>query len=54
MSGIAEAKTEWVLFGEDDVWLSPDYCSTLLREAEQLGASIIAGTNRHRASARRL
>jgi GT2 family glycosyltransferase len=32
-----------VLFGEDDVWLSPDYCSTLLREAGELGASVIAG-----------
>jgi glycosyltransferase involved in cell wall biosynthesis len=42
-SGIAAATTEWVLFGEDDVWLAPDYCSTLLSEAEQLGASIIAG-----------
>ena len=43
MAGIAAAKTEWVLFGEDDVWLSADYCSTLLREARELGASIIAG-----------
>jgi len=43
MSGVAEAKTEWVLFGEDDVWLSADYCSTLLREARETGASIIAG-----------
>jgi len=31
------------MFGEDDVWLSSDYCSTLLREATELGASIIAG-----------
>lgn len=43
MAGIAAAHTEWVLFGEDDVWLSGDYCSTLLREARELGASIIAG-----------
>ena len=43
MAGIAAAQTEWVLFGEDDVWLSSDYCSTLLNEAKQLGASIIAG-----------
>ena len=42
-TGIAAAKTEWVLFGEDDVWLSDGYCSTLLREANELGASIIAG-----------
>lgn len=43
MAGIAAARTEWVLFGEDDVWLSADYCSTLRSEATQLGASIIAG-----------
>ena len=43
LAGIAAAKTEWVLFGEDDVWLSADYCSTLMREAKELGASIIAG-----------
>ena len=42
-TGIAAARTEWVLFGEDDVWLSDGYCSTLLREANDLGASIIAG-----------
>jgi len=43
LTGIAEANTDWILFGEDDVWLSNDYCSTLLHEAEALGASIIAG-----------
>ena len=43
MAGIAAARTEWVLFGEDDVWLAADYCSTLLSEANELGASIIAG-----------
>ncbi len=43
MSGVAAATTEWVLFGEDDVWLSSDYCSVLLREAREVGASIIAG-----------
>lgn len=43
LSGIQSAQTEWVMFGEDDVWLAPDYCSTLLREANELGASIIAG-----------
>ena len=43
ISAIAEAQTEWILFGEDDVWLAPDYCSTLLCEAHRLGADIIAG-----------
>jgi glycosyltransferase involved in cell wall biosynthesis len=43
LAGIAAAATDWVMFGEDDVWLARDYCSTLLREATELGASIIAG-----------
>lgn len=43
IAGIGAAQTDWVLFGEDDVWLSRDYCATLLREAAELGASIIAG-----------
>ena len=43
MQAIAAATTEWVLFGEDDVWLSRDYCSTLLEEARELDAAIIAG-----------
>ncbi|MEO5588797.1 MAG: glycosyltransferase [Gemmatimonadaceae bacterium] len=43
MAGVAAANTEWVLFGEDDVWLADDYCATLLREARSLKASIIAG-----------
>ena len=42
-TGIAAAKSEWVLFGEDDVWLADDYCATLLHEAAELGASVIAG-----------
>lgn len=42
-TGIAAADTEWVLFGEDDVWLAGDYCATLLREAVHLEASVIAG-----------
>lgn len=43
MDAIAAASTDWVMFGEDDVWLSADYCATLLREALELGASVIAG-----------
>jgi glycosyltransferase involved in cell wall biosynthesis len=42
-TGIAASTTDWILFGEDDVWLADGYCSTLLREATELGASIIAG-----------
>jgi glycosyltransferase involved in cell wall biosynthesis len=43
MDGIAEVDTEWVLFGEDDVWLDKDYINILLQEAEKLDAQIIAG-----------
>ena len=43
MAGIAEADTEWVLFGEDDVWLGQNYINNLLQDAEKLGAKIIAG-----------
>jgi glycosyltransferase involved in cell wall biosynthesis len=43
MTGIAASRTEWVLFGEDDVWLSADYPATLLREAAELDATVIAG-----------
>lgn len=43
MAGIAASNTDWVLFGEDDVWLPANYCSALLREARELDASIIAG-----------
>ena len=43
LSGIDASDTEWVLFGEDDVWLEPNYCSALLHEARELGASMIAG-----------
>jgi glycosyltransferase involved in cell wall biosynthesis len=43
ITAIGAADAEWVLFGEDDVWLSADYAATLLREAKALGASIIGG-----------
>lgn len=35
--------TEYVMFGEDDVWLSLDYCKTLLSHLQTSGAHIIAG-----------
>lgn len=34
---------EWIMFGEDDVYLSPGYISTLLEQAENLGADVVAG-----------
>lgn len=42
-TAIAQAETEWVLFGEDDVYLGPNYIDTLLREAQHLQADVIAG-----------
>jgi glycosyltransferase involved in cell wall biosynthesis len=41
--GLASVKTEWVLFGEDDVWLDDGYCRALLEDAARLSASVIAG-----------
>ncbi|HEY8164955.1 MAG TPA: glycosyltransferase family 2 protein [Gemmatimonadaceae bacterium] len=43
LTAIAASDTEWVLFGEDDVWLDNDYCGVLLRDAQALDASIIGG-----------
>jgi len=43
MSAIAQAETEWVIFGEDDVYLGPNYIDILLAEAQQLSADVIAG-----------
>ncbi len=43
LSAIAAAQTEWVIFGEDDVWLTPDYIPTLLNQAKEFNAAAIAG-----------
>ena len=43
MVAIAQAKTDWVMFGEDDVYLGAGYIDTLLREGQQLRADVIAG-----------
>ena len=42
-TAIAQVDSEWVLFGEDDVYLGPGYISVLLRQALDLGADVIAG-----------
>jgi len=42
-AAIEAATTEWVLFGEDDVWLDANYCEVLLKEANELRADAIAG-----------
>lgn len=43
MSALAAARTEWVLFGEDDVYLANDYISSLVEQAGKLRADVIAG-----------
>jgi glycosyltransferase involved in cell wall biosynthesis len=43
MSAVAAARTEWVLFGEDDVWLEPDYLDTLVATARRQHADAVAG-----------
>lgn len=43
MSAIPYVDTEWLLFGEDDVYLGQGYASILLRQAIELKADVIAG-----------
>lgn len=43
MVAVDAARTPWVLFGEDDVWLTQNYCRTLLEEATRMEADAIAG-----------
>jgi glycosyltransferase involved in cell wall biosynthesis len=43
MAAVATATTEFVLFGEDDVWLADGYCSTLLEELLAHNADIAGG-----------
>lgn len=40
--GLAEARGDWVVMGEDDCRFPPDYVEVLLAEAERLGADIIS------------
>lgn len=40
---IDASTSEWVMFGEDDVWLAEDYCRNLVAEAGRVGADILAG-----------
>jgi glycosyltransferase involved in cell wall biosynthesis len=43
LTALASVDSEWVLFGEDDVALAPDYVQTLLDPAQQAGADRIPG-----------
>ena len=42
-TAIAATDTEWLLFGEDDVYLGEGYVQILLHQANQFNADIIAG-----------
>lgn len=42
--GARAASEEWVVFGEDDVWVTPEYPGTLIDHAERAGALVAAGT----------
>jgi glycosyltransferase involved in cell wall biosynthesis len=41
--GVARARGEWVVFGEDDVWFPRTYPATLIAHAVEAGASIAGG-----------
>lgn len=43
MTGAHAARTEWILFGEDDVWLEPGYVDALVRTATRYGADAVGG-----------
>lgn len=42
-AGLREARTDWVVFGEDDVWFARDYADTLLEHAQAAGARVASG-----------
>lgn len=46
-TGVAAAKGEWVLFGEDDCRFPADYASVLRSEAERLQADIVGAPILH-------
>jgi glycosyltransferase involved in cell wall biosynthesis len=42
-TGVAEAKGEWIVFGEDDAWFTPEYPIKLIEHAMRAGALIGSG-----------
>lgn len=42
--GARLARSEWVVYGEDDVWFTPEYPRTLIEHALRAGALAAAGT----------
>lgn len=41
--GVGEASGEWVVFGEDDAWFTPEYPTVLIEHATRAGALIGSG-----------
>jgi glycosyltransferase involved in cell wall biosynthesis len=41
--GARQAQGEWVVYGEDDVWFTPEYPSTLIEHARGANALLAAG-----------
>jgi GT2 family glycosyltransferase len=41
--GVLESDTDWIVFGEDDVWFPNGYAATLIQHARRAGASIASG-----------
>ncbi len=42
-TGIHQATAEWIVFGEDDVWFTPEYPTTLIEHALTADALIASG-----------
>jgi GT2 family glycosyltransferase len=42
--GASAARNEWIVFGEDDVWFTPEYPATLIGHASQADAQVASGS----------
>ena len=43
MQGVHEASAEYLLFGEDDVILGPEFSEVLLAHGRSIGVDVVAG-----------
>jgi glycosyltransferase involved in cell wall biosynthesis len=41
--GLMQAEGEWVVFGEDDIWFTPEYPTTLIEHSLRAGALVAGG-----------
>ncbi len=42
-AGARATTSEWIVFGEDDVWFPPEYARTIIDHARDAGAAVVAG-----------